>query len=414
MTTPAPRGPARIATPVPGGGTYIRRPRTSPAGFTALQVAGAYNYPAATGKGRTGGIIELGGGFGQADLTAYFGALGLPVPHVVAKPVAGGSNTSDGPDGADGEVLLDIEVAGAIAPAATFNVYFAPNTDEGFIAAIGQAAADDVDAISISWGGAENSWAAASVTGMEAALSAARAKGIQVFVASGDSGSGDGEAGRNVDYPASSPSACGCGGTSLTLNAAGQRVTEVVWDDNPASSAGGGGASVLFPGRDVPDVAGNADPETGYRVTVDGENAVFGGTSAVAPLHLGLYLRLLELTGRRFDFVATVAAHATVCFDVTSGNNGAYRAGPGRDEDTGFGVVDGTKLLAVVQAAPVVPPPAPVPVPVPVPAIHVDAADRALATGLPGGWPAEHHVGSNAEAAAAVERWLQAKGLTAG
>ena len=369
-----------------GGGTYIRRPHAAGASYTPLQVAAAYNYPAATGAGHAGGIIELGGGFGPADLDAYFGALGLPVPSVTAVLVAGGTNTSDGPDGADGEVLLDIEIAGALAPDASFRVYFAPNSDAGFIAAVEAAVADKVDAISISWGGPENSWAKATITKMEAALAAAKAAGIQVFVAAGDNGSGDGESGKNVDYPASSPSVCGCGGTRLTLAADGSRAAEVVWDDSSSSSAGGGGVSVLFPGRDVPDVAGNADPETGYQVTVDGENDVFGGTSAVAPLHLGLYLRLLELTLAPFDLVATVAANATVCFDVTSGNNGAYRAGPGRDEDTGFGVVDGSRLLAVLQGA------APAPPPVTPPAPGPAGPDAALAAWweTAGPWSAEH------------------------
>ncbi|MGH7238848.1 MAG: hypothetical protein ACREHG_02155, partial [Candidatus Saccharimonadales bacterium] len=123
----------------------------------------------------------------------------------------------------------------------------------------------------------------------------------------------------------------------------------------------GGGVSVLFPGRDVPDIAGNADPVTGWEVTVDGGDYIFGGTSCVAPMMLGLYLRLLELTGKPFDLVSTVAGNATVCFDVTSGNNGAFRAGPGRDEATGFGVVDGTRLLKVLGAVVTPPPPPPPP-----------------------------------------------------
>lgn len=332
-------------------GTFIRRPHSAASGFTPLQVAKAYNYPAATGKGHVGAIIELGGGFGEADLTSYFGSLGIAVPDVEAKLVDGGSNTSDGPNGADGEVLLDIEVAGSVAPGAKFFVYFAPNTDTGFVDAIKAAVADKVDAISISWGGPENEWAPATVKLMESALASAKAAGIPVFVASGDSGSSDGESGNNVDYPASSPNAVGCGGTRLIVNASGARMAETVWDDNSRSSAGGGGVSTLFPGRDVPDVAGNADPQTGYKVTVDGESAIFGGTSAVAPLYLGLYLRLLELVGTPFDFVSVVAGNATVCYDVTSGTNGAYRAGPGRDEATGFGVVDGTLLLNVLKAS---------------------------------------------------------------
>jgi kumamolisin len=395
---------------VSGGGTYIRRPHTATSGYTPLQVASAYNYPAATGKNRKGGIIELGGGFGQADLKAYFGKLGLPVPVVVSKPVAGGSNTSDGPNGADGEVLLDIEVAGALAPGATFNVYFAPNTDAGFIAAIEAAIADKCDAISISWGGPESSWESATITKMEASFAKAKAAGIQVFVASGDSGSTDGTRKNTVDYPASSPEVCGCGGTRLTVNSAGQRASEVVWDDSDTSSATGGGVSALFPGRDVPDVAGNADPETGYQVIVDGESFVIGGTSAVAPLHLGLYLRLLELTGKPFDFVATVAANATVCFDVTSGDNGGFRAGPGRDEATGFGVVDGTRLLAVLQGSGTVTPP-PVVTPPPATGTDTNPDDMALASATRD-WVTKRHTGPTKQIATALKTWLAAKKLS--
>jgi kumamolisin len=166
------------------------------------------------------------------------------------------------------------------------------------------------------------------------------------------------------------------------VDSSGKRSAEVVWDDNPSSSATGGGVSVVFPGRDVPDVAGNADPDTGYQVLVDGQAMVIGGTSAVAPLYLGLYLRLLELTGKPFDLVSVVAGNATVCFDVTSGTNGAYRAGPGRDETTGFGVVDGTLLLNVLKgSAPAptpVPPPVPVPPPAPTPKPVLDPAETEL------------------------------------
>lgn len=369
--------------PTNGGGTYIRYPRAGGTSYDPRQVAKAYNYPVATGKGRTAAIIELGGGFGQADLNAYFGQLGMQVPNVTAKLVDGATNTSDGPNGADGEVLLDIEIVGAVAPGANIVVYFAPNTDAGFADAVKQAVADKVDVISISWGGPEDAWNSSAIRAMESAFAAAKAAGIVVFAASGDTGSSDGESGNHVDYPASSPNVVGCGGTRLTVNSDGSRASEVVWNDNPSTSATGGGVSVLFPGRDVPDVAGNADPQTGYQVIVDGESAVFGGTSAVAPFYTALYLRLLELTGKPFDFVSVVAGNATVCFDVTSGNNGVFRAGPGRDEATGFGVVDGTLLLNVLTAGVPVPPPTPTPtpppppVPTPVP-VPLDPAESAL------------------------------------
>jgi kumamolisin len=345
--------------------------RASTANYNPRQVAKAYDYPLQyTGKGYTCGIIELGGGFGNSDLSSYFTSLGLPVPAVNAIPVAGGTNTSDGPNGADGEVLLDIEVAGAIAPGATFNVYFAPNTDAGFLAAIDQAIADGVAVISISWGGPEDSWDPATIKNFDAAFAKARQAGIVVFAASGDSGSSDGEAGRHVDFPASSPNVIGCGGTRLIVNPDGTRRSEVVWDDS-SRSATGGGVSSVFPGRQVPDVAGNADPQTGYKVLVDGQTYVIGGTSAVAPLYAGLVLLLSEAIGHPLgkvaDFSNLLLTNLGVCFDVTSGNNGAYRAGPGRDDVTGLGVVDGGKLLAVLQSGGQLPAPVPGPTPAPVP-----------------------------------------------
>lgn len=348
--------------------SHTRRPRTVSTSYTGRQVAQAYGLdPKWTGKGFTGGLVELGGGFGKSDLTAYFGRLGIPTPSVVAVAVAGGKNTSDGPDGADGEVLLDIEVAAAVAPGASYRVYFAPNTDDGFLAAIEQAI-KECDAVSISWGGPENAWDPNTMDMFDQALAAGRKAGVPVFAAAGDTGSGDsGGRGNHVDFPASSPNVVGCGGTRLTLNADGTRAAEVVWDDNDTSSATGGGVSTHFPGRDVPDVAGNADPQTGYEVIVDGEQLVIGGTSAVAPLYLGMFLALLEATGgHRFDFLNTVATNPQVCFDVVQGDNGGFRAGPGRDQTTGYGVVDAGKLLAVlVDPIPDPVPPSPQPTPAP-------------------------------------------------
>ena len=112
----------------------------------------------ATGKGQCIGIIELGGGFKQADITNYFQGLGLSVPTVKAISVDGAKNSPSTPDGADGEVMLDIEVAGAVANGSSIAVYFAPNTDQGFLDAITQAVHDTVNkpsVISISWGSAE-------------------------------------------------------------------------------------------------------------------------------------------------------------------------------------------------------------------------------------------------------------------
>ncbi|MGH2895770.1 MAG: S53 family peptidase, partial [Solirubrobacteraceae bacterium] len=111
--------------------------------FTPDQVAAAYAFPSgATGKGQTVGILELGGGFDTDDLTTYFQGLGMGAPSVNAVSVDGGQNSPGTDQNADGEVMLDIEVVGAVAPGAAIAVYFAPNTDQGFIDALSTAVHD--------------------------------------------------------------------------------------------------------------------------------------------------------------------------------------------------------------------------------------------------------------------------------
>lgn len=359
---------------------HIRPLATAPAALTALQVAKAYNFPDSDGAGQRIAIIELGGGFGSADLATYFGQNGLKVPTVNSIPVAGGQNQSDGPNGADGEVLLDIEVAGAIAPGAIFDVYFGPNTDQGFLSAINGAIHGGASIISISWGGPESSWSKSVMTAYDQAFAQARTAGIPVFCAAGDNGSGDGASGQNADFPASSPNVIACGGTRLTIDSAGALANETVWNDNPQSSASGGGYSTLFPKpgyqssvvpgshRGLPDISGNADPNSGYRVYVDGSWMVVGGTSAVAPLLAGLAARLNHLESSRGWLNDEAYAHPEAFRDVTSGSNGDYRAGPGWDPASGLGSPDGSKLLAAIGGpAPTPPPATPPPTPVPVP-----------------------------------------------
>jgi len=328
--------------------------------FTPLQLAEIYGLPQADGTGQTIAIVELGGGFAQSDLDHYFGGLGLATPTVTAQSVDGGENVpGQDPDGADGEVLLDIEVAGAIAPAAGMVVYFAPNTDDGFVDAISTAAhaTPTPAAISISWGQSEDQWTGQSRTAMDDAIADAVAMGVTVTVAAGDNGSSDNEgSGKHADFPASSPHALGCGGTHLVVS--GDTVTETVWDDGGQGGATGGGVSDEFPlpawqkdagvpgdGRGVPDVAAVADPQTGYQVYVDGTAMVIGGTSAVAPLWAGIVARLAQLGGTPLGLLQTrlyagVAAGrpSPALRDITEGANGAYRAGPGWDACTGLGV----------------------------------------------------------------------------
>jgi kumamolisin len=345
--------------------------------YTALQLAQLYDFPTTqNGSGQCIALIELGGGYTNSDLQAYFQKLGIAQPNVTSVSVNGGQNTPAGnPDSADGEVDLDIEVSGAIAPGAHIAVYFAPNTDQGFLDAVTQATHDTTNnpsVISISWGGAESTWTSQAMRAMDQAFQAAVALGITVCSSAGDNGSSDGvtDGKAHVDFPASSSYALACGGTRLE-SSNNTVSSEVVWNDNATSSATGGGISDTFglptwqanakvpvsindqhSGRGVPDVAGDADPQTGYQVHVDGQDVVFGGTSAVAPLWAGLIALINQKRGKPLGYLNpilyqnyTQLAQANALRDVTSGNNGGYSAGPGWDPCTGLGTPDGAKLL---------------------------------------------------------------------
>jgi len=357
----------------------VHQPRAksaAPSSYTPPQVAQGYNFPAkASGAGQTIGIIELGGGYRKADLTAYFKTLSLAAPAITAVSVNKGKNKPSTASSADGEVMLDIEVAASVASGAKVAVYFSPNTDQGFLNAITTAVHDTANkpsVISISWGGPESSWTAQSMTAMDAACQSAAALGITITVAAGDDGSTDGGTGNNVDFPASSPHVLACGGTKLDANGA-TIVSEVVWNELANNEgATGGGVSNVFAlpswqakaqvpasttstgGRGVPDVAGDADPTTGYTIRVDGKTTVIGGTSAVAPLWAGLVAVANQQLGTQVGFIqpAIYAAKAASALnDITQGNNGAFSAGPGWDACSGLGSPIAGKLIPLLAPA---------------------------------------------------------------
>ena len=364
--------------------------------FTPPALAQLYNFPAGVdGSGQTIGIIELGGGYRPADLKSYFGRLNLKAPKVTAVSVDHARNHAVGsPDSADGEVLLDIEVAGAVAPGAALVVYFTPNqTDQNFLDALTTAIHDakhKPSVISISWGGPESAASGAFMQQFDAALQSAALLGITVCTAAGDNGAAD-ETGDtwdgqpHVDFPSASPWILSCGGTSLKASG-GKIASETVWNQHGEDPQGhsfgatGGGISQFFPvpayqqgislpapagtggkpGRGVPDVAGDADPATGYDIQVDGQFIQgFGGTSAVAPLWAGLVALINQSLGTRAGFVNTLlysrAQAAGAFHDITQGDNKVgpggvgYAAGAGWDACTGLGTPDGQKLLAALK-----------------------------------------------------------------
>jgi kumamolisin len=232
--------------------------------------------------------------------------------------------------------------------------------------------------ISISWGQSESGWTAQALNSFDQAFQSAGLMGKTVFVAAGDNGSSDGvdDGNNHVDFPASSPNVVACGGTKLIAAPGNSSIaSETVWNEQAQGlGATGGGVSNSFPlpayqknadvpgptnpngGRGVPDVAGDADPVTGYNVLIDGTNTVSGGTSAVAPLYAGLFARINEAlvsAGKsRAGFVNAQLYQSGNAFnDITSGNNGAFSAGPGWDPTTGLGSPNGAPLLAALSRA---------------------------------------------------------------
>jgi kumamolisin len=325
-------------------------------------VAAAYGLPKdLDGSGLKVGVIELGGAFSPTDYAAamaYYGVAKYKTPKVVGRP-------RPDPGGADVEVMLDACVIGGLAPGADVSLYFGDNTDAAFVSLVGQALSDGCDAASISWGSAERNWAAASRSSFDSQLLACVVAGVNVFAASGDNGAGDSLPGRNVDFPAASPYAVGCGGT-YTVIQGDQLVSEAGWSD------GGGGYSAYEPMptfqhglvngslRGVPDVSGPADPNSGWTIFSGGQRQSVGGTSAVAPMWAALCALLCQKAGKRVGFLPPLLyAHASAFNDITAGNNGAYNAGPGWDAITGLGTPAGPALFALVGAGPAPPPPPP-------------------------------------------------------
>ena len=304
---------------------HIQLGPLAPAPWNVPNLCSAYKWPTGLAGGGTIAIVELGGGWVQSDIDAYFKSINQPVPSITDVSVDGTKNNPNQNTGsnsdADVEVALDIEVSAAAYYAATgkpatIRIYWA----QDIAPAVQKAAQDGCDVCSISWGADENIWGTEAADEMESAAATATDLGMIVFAASGDNDSSDGgNTPANVDCPASCPHVIGCGGTYKMSG------TETVWNDSPGQTNGegtGGGYSTIFPtqsfqigipkppsgspygkGRMVPDVAADADPNTGYNITVHGANTVVGGTSAVAPLYAGLFAAF----GNNLGFVSPTA-----------------------------------------------------------------------------------------------------------
>ncbi len=337
--------------------------------LTPEKFAKYYNFPTNyEGSGQTIGVIEFGGGFSKDILDSYFKKLGMETPEIIDVGV-GGKRNNFGESSADGEVMLDVEIIGTLAPKAKQIVYFADNSDSGFYDAVSAAVHDTVNKpsiISISWGVTEAYYNSTNLLIWDKLFTEAANLGITIFAASGDNGASDNTDSIEVIFPASHPKVIGCGGTMSELE--DSHLLEIVWNNDPKLSATGGGVSNLFPippyqgnieiplnseqnkGRGVPDVSGNASP--GYQIYVSDENfQLTGGTSAVAPLWAALFARFNEQHGDRLGFVNPMLYELKMrgFNDITIGENGYYNATTGWDASTGLGTPNGTELYLAIK-----------------------------------------------------------------
>jgi kumamolisin len=282
--------------------------------FTPPALAELYDFPTgADGSGQCIGLIELGGGYKPADLSAYFAQLGVTPPTVTAISVDNAHNRATGSaDGPDGEVMLDIEVAGAVANDAAIAVYFAPNTDQGFIDALSTAVHDTTNkpsVISISWGQSEDNVERAGHACRWSRFSPRRQGSAS------PSPSPRATTGRPTASPTGSststsrprPARAGLRRNVAPGSRTAPSAARAVWNDGPGTAppvAGSAGSSRFRVIRPTPNVPNNVDsgtpgagcrtspvtptPVTGYRIRVDGADQTIGGTSAVAPLWAAL------------------------------------------------------------------------------------------------------------------------------
>jgi kumamolisin len=364
--------------------------------FTPAELAKHYNYPAGDGTGQTVALLEFGGGYFPADLSKFCSLTNItPVPNV--KTVSTDGTATDAHDGAEGEVMLDVEVVAGVCPKANIVVYFADFTEQGWVTildAVMQDSTNNPGVVSCSWGYAEDAdiWTEQTMNQVNQSLLEAARLGVTVCVAAGDDGSSDAitDGNAHTDFPSSSPYALAIGGTTVRSKTTGQ--PDITWKEgdglrNDNGGSTGGGVSAVFPrpswqsniniasvnggaiaGRIIPDIAANADWNASpYLLVVDGKSQPNGGTSAATPLIASL-IALVNANrgaGNRLGYVtpdlyqsSTGAAGAGTagCVDVIDGNNdtaaaGGYNAGPGYDAVSGWGTPDGIKLMNALSGA---------------------------------------------------------------
>lgn len=360
-------------------------PRAFPATtFSPGQVEEACKFPINLGTPKHNtfyGIGSLSGNVSKSNMVKFCTDNNIVQPDFSIKALPGANTVSD-PSGANVENDLDLQrilvVWNRAFPGVPCKILMivGPNIDNGIADVTTALAAAGCDIVSWSWGAAKSQWTAAALSYTENAFAAVVAKGVVIVPASGDNSQNDGTKNKVLDYPAASVHCWAVGGTSLTINANGEYVSEKAWGDGlPGDEGGGGGFDPTTPMPDYqkgiapgsfrcgPDWSFNADPQTGYRTWSDGKVMVIGGTSASAPMTAGLFGAILGAGGSLKNYQSVIYQNRkTCCMDVILGSNGSP-ATTGYDMATGLGSGIGTAVAAALGVgAPVIIPPSPPPV----------------------------------------------------
>jgi subtilase family serine protease len=353
------------ATPVsapalrPGDASPFSSPASAP--YTPAQVRHAYGFDQ-VGLNGAGQVIAIVDAYDDPtianDLHTFDQVFGLPDP-VLTKAFPGGGTPAYNAGWAS-EIALDVEWAHAIAPNATILLVEATSASlSDLLTGVDYAVAQGATQVSMSWGSSEFS-------GESTYDGHFQHPGVTFLAASGDTGAG-------VSYPAASPYVTAVGGTTLQIDSTtGNWLSESAW-----SGSGGGSARLewrpgyqygfqIYAGRGVPDVAYNADPNTGYYVYDSSSGGAWyevGGTSAGPPQWAGLVA--LANQGRASAGRASLGSGYTYgtnqilyslaggtsytnpwgdFYDVTTGSNG-YPATVGYDRVTGLGSPVANRLV---------------------------------------------------------------------
>lgn len=333
-------------------------------GYGPLVFIRSYDLPASkgyTGLGRAS-AVATDADFLDSDLSAFLAYFhikrtGPPTKRVL---VDGGPVKGNGPDSI--ETALDVEQITSIAPGTALYVYevtYDEPTNANFIDIYNQVVVDNkVDAVNTSYGYCETAIHKGYPEALNAVDKQGNALGITFHAASGDTGAyWQGCTGIAVATPVDTPHNVAIGGTSLFVNGNGYETSENGWDGT------GGGVSVLFQvpyyqlhvphviasGRNLPDLAFDADPGTGASYYYGGGWAgPIGGTSMASPIFGAALTEMNQVLGSRagqfnLTLYRTWLAHgygkgAGAYFrDITVGSIPPYHAGPGYDQMSGIG-----------------------------------------------------------------------------